>query len=217
MDWAAIVPQIEDHMFSQLGLSVWERSLYYHLLRHTRAAGKQQALVGVDSLSQALRISTTKTRETIRSLAVKNCIRIEERNKRGHLVRVLLPEEIEGLTLHGNEPQAVSNIEVIDFYKERRYLPALLRREGGRCFYTLRAVTESSCVLDHVVPLADGGDNTYRNIVVASHEANAMKQGNAADAFLRQLYRKGILSTPELEDRLKALDLLKAGELRPEI
>jgi CRISPR/Cas system Type II protein with McrA/HNH and RuvC-like nuclease domain len=92
-----------------------------------------------------------------------------------------------------------------------------MKREGGRCFYSLKEVTEKNCVLDHVVPQAEGGDNSYRNIVIATHEVNAMKQGKPADDFIRQLFRKGVLSAAELDDRLRVLEALKKGELKPEI
>jgi hypothetical protein len=119
------------------------------------------------------------------------------------------------LIAEGSEPSP--DIESIDFFRDRRYLPALLKRQGSRCFYTFKTITEESCVLDHVVPQADGGDNSYRNIVAASHDANSLKRGESAEDFVRQLYRKGVLSVTEMEDRLTTIAALKSGDLKPEI
>jgi hypothetical protein len=38
-DWAEILAEIEDLLAPQLSLDPWERTLYYHLLRHTRLKG----------------------------------------------------------------------------------------------------------------------------------------------------------------------------------
>ena len=35
MDWSSVLAQIEDSLFPKLGLTVWERAVYYHLLRQT--------------------------------------------------------------------------------------------------------------------------------------------------------------------------------------
>jgi Arc/MetJ-type ribon-helix-helix transcriptional regulator len=106
-------------------------------------------------------------------------------------------------------------INSIDFFSDRRYLDALLEREGYRCFYSLREVTKDTCVLDHVVPLVNGGNNFYRNIGAVSHDVNALKQGQNAEEFRRFLFRKGMLSPTEVEERMESLRLLKDGKLVP--
>src|SRR5438105_3453274 len=94
VDYEATIREIEDLLFPQFSLSVWERTLYYHLLRHTRLAGKDAAVFPVNTLGQRLGMSVWKVRESIRSLHKKKCIVIDERTKQGHLVRVLLPSEL---------------------------------------------------------------------------------------------------------------------------
>jgi len=69
--------------------------------------------------------------------------------------------------------------------------------------------------LDRVVPQARLGRNSYRNLVSSCMECNAQKGEKPADDFLRRLYRERRLTATELAARLRALDALAAGKLRP--
>jgi 5-methylcytosine-specific restriction endonuclease McrA len=109
------------------------------------------------------------------------------------------------------------DIEEIDFYSDRRYLAALMDREGRRCFYCLLEITEENCELDHVVSQLYGGSNDYRNIAATCHGCNTRKQQSAADDFLRLLLRRGLLSEDEFSNRLNALVALKEGKLAPHL
>ncbi len=215
MDSSFIIKQCEDFLFPALKLTVRERVLYYHLRRHTYFEGKSAILVAILPLANATGVAESSTREDIRSLNEHGCIKIEDRSRNGHLVRVLLPEEIEGVV-----PKATQATEIdlngLDFFSGRRFLSALLTREDGRCFYCLKGIRSQSCELDHVVSLANGKDHSYRNIVCSCHECNTTKQAQMAPDFVRTLYRKGVLSQAELQDRLSALERLQAGQLVPD-
>jgi 5-methylcytosine-specific restriction endonuclease McrA len=69
--------------------------------------------------------------------------------------------------------------------------------------------------LDHVVPRARFGRNSYRNLVSSCMECNTRKGDRPAPDFLRTLYRLGRLTPAELDGRLRALKDLAAGKLRP--
>ena len=215
MDAPLIIKQCEDHLFPALKFSVRERVLYYHLLRHTHFEGKPAALVAILPLANAMGVSESSAREDIRSLNERGCIKIEYRSRKGHLVRVLLPNEIEGV-VPKSAPLTEIDLDGLDFFSGRRFLAALLAREDNRCFYCLKGVQPQSCELDHVVSLANGTDHSYRNIVCSCHECNTTKQAQTAPDFVRALYRKGVLSQSELEDRLAAIEQLKAGQLVPD-
>ncbi len=75
----------------------------------------------------------------------------------------------------------------------------------------------SSQSLDHVVPRARLGCNSYRNLVSSCIECNSQKGEKPADDFLRRLYREGHLNAAELAGRLRALDDLASGKLRPSL
>ncbi len=57
----------------------------------------------------------------------------------------------------------------------------------------------------------------YRNLVSSSIECNSQKGEKSADDFLRRLYREGRLNASELGARLRALDDLASGKLRPSL
>jgi hypothetical protein len=113
MDPVTIIAHCEDHLFPTLKLNVWERLLYYHLLRHTHLEGKATALVSMAPLANAVGVAESTTRENIRSLNERGCIKIEDRSRNGHLIRVLLPEEIEGVV---PKVDAASQINLISTF-----------------------------------------------------------------------------------------------------
>jgi hypothetical protein len=214
MDWEATLKDVEDKLLPHFQCDIWERGLYYYLLRNTRLNGLEAATIPLSQISSALHCSDFQSRKTIRSLAEKGCIELDQ-TRQGHFVRVFLPSELT-LPIAKNEELKV-NIEEIDFYKNRVYLGVLLKREQERCFYCLREIAEDSCELDHVVSQLNGGNNTYRNIVASCHQCNTRKQGGSAEDYIRQLYRKDLLSDVELETRIHALEALKDGRLKPDI
>lgn len=214
MEIGTVFKQCEDYLFPARRLTNRERTLYYHLLRHTHAEGKPTAIFGLLPLAQALAVSDSSVREDIRSLNEKGCIRIEDRSRKGHLVRVLLPEEIEGV-IPSESPTPSIDIEQIDFFSNRRFVDALLDRENHRCFYCLKGVRTDSCELDHVISRVNGGDNSFKNIVVSCHDCNTSKLAADPADFLRTLFRKGRLSAAELEERLATLEQLQSGKLAP--
>ncbi len=215
MDLQQLLRDIEDHLFPRLGLNAWEKSLYYYLLRHTRCEAKEQGLFSIESLAASTGISDWKVRDVVRSLERKGAAAIIDRSRKGHVLKVFLPYEIPNLLPEEDSVAPTINIEERDFFTGRTYLTALLARESHRCFYCLRAIVPETCVLDHVVAQVNGLDNSYRYIVAACHSCNSMKQGNLPDSFLRELYRQGVLSSDELQDRLHMLGVLQSGALAP--
>jgi 5-methylcytosine-specific restriction endonuclease McrA len=69
--------------------------------------------------------------------------------------------------------------------------------------------------LDHVVPRVSFGSNSYRNLVSCCLHCNSHKSDRPAGDFLRWLYRERRLTAVELTARLRALDALASGKLRP--
>jgi hypothetical protein len=85
------------------------------------------------------------------------------------------------------------------------------------CFYCLRRTPSRAHCLDHVVPLVEGGSNSYRNLVSCCMDCNSDKRGHTAADFLRRLYREGRLSAKDLTARLLAVQAVAAGKLRPQV
>lgn len=214
MDWQKILKEIEDIVIPHYGFDIYERGIYLYLLNQTKVRGLEYATIPLSQISKALHCSDWQSRKTIRQLAEKGCIELEQTRK-GHSVKVLLPADLD--ISRPKETKVELNIDEIDFFKGREYVDALIKREQNACFYCLSEISPENCELDHVISQLNGGDNSYKNIVATCHKCNTKKQGSDAEDFLRGLYRKGMLSESEFEGRLSALKVLRQGDLKPEI
>jgi hypothetical protein len=59
------------------------------------------------------------------------------------------------------------------------------------------------------------GSNSYLNLVSSCAECNSQKGERRAEDFLRWLYREGRLESSELKERLRALEKMASGKMRP--
>ena len=215
MDLQLELRNIEKYLFQKLDCTPWERAMYYYLLINTRIVNLDQNLFGVIALESATKMSRFKVRETIRSMNQKGCIQIVERNRNGHLIKVLFPSEIEGLVTEPEHENEKINIEELDFYKGRKYLSALLERDNKRCIYCLKKVTPEKCVLDHIQSQSRGGTNSYKNIAVSCHDCNSKKGELDAVEFVRNHYRDDILAETEFHERKEFIEKVTTGVIRP--
>lgn len=110
-----------------------------------------------------------------------------------------------------------SGIDEADFLLTKTRRAAIHARDGGLCFYCLTELTPRTRCLDHVIPQARRGKNSYRNLVSCCVDCNTQKGETDAQDFLRLLCRQRRLTAAELADRLRKLDALAAGELRPDL
>lgn len=216
--------QLEDLLVPRLRLSVIDRTVYSHLLRHTRLEGKLRLRFSIQWLARNIRLSTGPVREGVRRLVSQGALRLVQRSKAGHVVEVRLPGEIRAMRLNRIErraaakeqrARAVVNIEEADFLHDKPLRKTIHARERGQCFYCLRRTSSTVHCLDHVVPRSQSGPNSYRNLVSSCMECNVAKGEKPADDFLRRLYRERRLTAAELAGRLRALDALASGKLRP--
>ncbi len=215
--------QFEDVLAPRLGLTVWDRAVYSYLLRHSLVVGKLRLHFAVLSVARDLGLSNGPVRQAVRRLDELGALRLLERSKTGHLVEMRLPEQIRALRPGKNgasqaaeEPPA-SALESTDFLKTWALRKTIHDRERGACFYCLRRTPAHVQCLDHVVPRARFGRNSYRNLVSCCIECNTRKGDRPSPDFLRTLYRQGRLTPAELDTRLRALKDLAAGKLRPQL
>ena len=213
--------QLEDVLVLRLRLNLTERVVYSHLLRHSRLEGKLQLRFSILQLTRGIRLSAAPARQAVRSLVDQGALRLVERTRAGHVVEVLLPDEIHAESPDGPVPSCLArrprtaSIEEADFLLTKTRREAIHARDRGLCFYCLTQLTPRTRCLDHVIPLARRGKNSYRNLVSCCTECNTQKGETAAEDFLRTLCRERRLTAPELAGRLRALDALAAGDLRP--
>jgi len=220
---ARVWKQMEDLLAPQLNFSLADRVIYSHLFRHSRLEGKLQFRFSIAWLARSVGLSMKFTRDTVRRLIARGVLHLVECNCRSqHVVRVRLPLEVKGVCAEkiaahrpAPAPRVVINIEEADFLEKQILRQALHERERGRCFYCLRRITRHRRCLDHVVPLAEFGRNSYRNLVSCCLECNSQKGERPAEEFLRWLFRERRLGADDLARRVRALDDLAAGKLKP--
>jgi 5-methylcytosine-specific restriction endonuclease McrA len=223
--------QLEDRLVPRLRLSLTERAVYYHLLRHSRLEGKIRYRFSIASLGRGTRLSDRPVRVAVRRLVDQGVLRLVRRSKTGHVVEVRVPDEIRGARFRARvrladgparrgRPARVplaARFEDIDFMQTKALRQAIHAREGGRCFYCSRRLAPTVKCVDHVVPRAQSGRNSYRNLVSCCLECNSQKGEKPAEDFLRWLYRERGLTAAELRGRVRALDAVAAGKLRPAV
>lgn len=225
LDGVQVWKEFED-VATRLNLNVVERAVYSHLLLHTRLEGKLRERFANTEVACKVRISRGPVREGIRRLADLGALRFVDRSYSGHLLEVRLPAEVPAArrlraqagkmkTSVASKVPVEANLEQKNFLTSEAPRQAIHAREGGKCFYCRRRTSSRSRCLDHVVPRAKSGQNSYRNVVSCCTECNWQKKDHAAEDFLRELYRDGRLSRKDLSGRLAALRALAAGKLRP--
>jgi hypothetical protein len=213
--------QFEDDVVPRLRLTITDRAVYYHLLRHTRLEGKLQLHFSLDWLARGTRLCNGAVRPAVGRLIDHGALRLVERTKAGHVVEVLLPDEVPaarpdpGEAREAAQPISAVDLEQVDFRKTKELRQAIYARDRGLCFYCLQQINVLGQCLDHVVPQAEFGRNSYRNLVSCCLECNSRKGAGSAADFLRRLCREGRLTGKDFSDRLRALDDLASGKLRP--
>jgi 5-methylcytosine-specific restriction endonuclease McrA len=223
IDAVEVWKEFEDVLAPRLKLLVLDRAVYSHLFRHTRLEGKSRLRFSIFWLAKNMGVRGKSVRTSVRRLIHKGALRLIERSNLGHLVEVRLPAEVcaprvNQIAAYGQDNlPAGAILDEMDFMRTRPLRQAIHARELGVCFYCLRQIPSRAHCLDHVVPLAEGGSNSYRNLVSCCMDCNSQKSNSAAEDFLRELYREGRLSAKDLSACLDAVQALAAGKLRPQI
>lgn len=210
--------QMEDVVAPRLRLAIADRVVYSHLVRHSRLEGKTEFRFSIPWLAKSVGLCDDTVRQSVRRLISKGAVRLIERSSAGHIIEVLHPGQIRAAQAEerGTNPaRDAADLEDLDFLHRRELREAIHARERGMCFYCLRRLTEDTRCLDHVVPRAESGQHGYRNLVSSCLDCNSQKRDRPAGDFLRRLYRERRLTADELAGRLRALDMLMAGRLRP--
>ena len=209
-----VFTDIIDRLIPAKKLDAYEQAIYYYLVRETRLRGSNEVQVSIKSLGATLFMTRSAVQPRLRSLQSKGCIETVDAGWGGTRIRVALPTEILGC--REAAPQfPVPDLEAIDFYTDGKHRDAILEREAHRCFYCLKVLTKDNWSLDHVEPQITSGQNGYRNIAAACHSCNSSKNATGAEDFLRELFRRGLLSDSDLECRFAALEALRRGESKP--
>jgi hypothetical protein len=215
--------QFEDLLAPRLRLSVYDRAVYYNLVRHSQLEGKRRLHFSIPWLAQNIGLTVGPVRDSVRRFIDHGVFRLLHRSSQGHVIEVRLPDEIPAVRGHrisAGGPAGLpsgATLDDLDFLHTRARRQAIHAREGGVCFYCLRRIPRGARSLDHVVPRVESGRNSYRNLVSCCLECNSRKRQRSAGDYVRWLYREGRLTAGELIGRLRALKALAAGKLRPRV
>jgi hypothetical protein len=220
LDLKEFFVQFQDYLAPKL--DTYEQAIYLYIFRKSRLLGLDEVTIGFHSDRSRIAtgigehgkpLSTKSCYSRLSSLDNKGIIKVIRTNHAGKLIRLFLPSEIEGIIPPLAQEREI-DIETMDFFDDPANRLLLLKRENYRCFYTLQKLDKDNFIVEHVVS-RPASNNSYRNCVAASREANNKKGATSAEDFLRRLFRESYLSESEFQDRLHALAQLKDGLLKP--
>jgi hypothetical protein len=195
-----IVQEIVDDLQPQL--SPYDAAFYWFLFRHSIAKnGDPHLRVSTRHLRTAVvkssysqleenPVSLGKVQETLRALEGIGAIRKEgEPNRDGTLYRVLIPDEIEACCRYraermAPEPELKFPRSGVDSDSLREDRIKVFERDGYICRYCQKQLTRLTATVDHVRPVAEGGDNSVENLVTACLDCNAKRNKRATGDFL---------------------------------
>lgn len=212
--------QFQDHLAPKL--DTYEQAIYLYIFRKSRLLGVDEVTIGFKTARSRLAtgigekgkpMSESSCYSRLSSLEEKGCIKVIRTNHAGRLLRLSLPSEIPGI-IPPVAQEHVVDIEAMDFFGDPANRLLILKREDNKCFYTLQKLDKDNFIVEHVVS-RPAGNNSYRNCVAASREANNKKGNTPAEDFLRRLFRGGYLNETEFQGRMQALAQLKDGQLKP--
>ena len=220
MDLMEFFVQFQDHLAPRL--DTYEQAIYLYIFRKSRLLGLHEVTIGFKTDRSRLAtgigergkpMSEKSCYSRLRSLEEKGCIKVVRTNHAGRLLRLFLPSEIQG-AIPPPAQEREFDIEEMDFFNDPVNRLLLLKRENHKCFYTLQMLDKNNFIVEHVLS-RPARNNSYRNCVAASREANNKKGITSAEDFLRRLFRENYLSESEFEGRMRALAQLKDGLLKP--
>jgi 5-methylcytosine-specific restriction endonuclease McrA len=195
-----IIQEIVDDL--QPLLTPYEVAFYWYLFRHSIGrTGNQHVRVSVRELqkrvaksfrtnSGAGEVAFSTVSSTMIALERIGAIRKEgEPNRNGTPYRLLIPDEIESCRkFRAERTAAEARTEVaaadLDYYNLRENRVKVYERDEYKCRYCGKQLTRFTATLDHVRPVAEGGDNGFENLVTACLGCNSRKHKRTVGDFL---------------------------------
>lgn len=202
VEMALVIQEIVDDLHPLL--TPYEIAFYWHLFRHSIARsgnplvrmstpGLRRVAKSTKSNAVDSKISVDQIRTSLRILTSIGAIRIEGEptNREATLYRVLIPDEIEACREYRRKRAAVvekpqpSEAEA-DFYNVKENRIKVYERDEYKCRYCGKQLTRFTCTLDHVTPVAEGGTNSFDNLMTACLECNSRKHRRPLGDFLAE-------------------------------
>jgi hypothetical protein len=186
----------------------YEASFYLYLLRNSilengqpyiRAGSRvlssavKSSRAGTNSggNGQVTKISDAQIKTTLEGLQGIGAIRKEnDPNRDGTLYKIMLPEEIElcreyRYKIDYLKQAPKTNVDLgADYYNVRENRLKVYERDDYKCKYCSKQLTRFTATLDHITPVARGGDNTLNNLVTACLNCNSRKNVKPLGDFI---------------------------------
>ncbi len=184
-------------------LSPYKAAFYWYAFRHSIAKkGNPYVRLSTSALQRGLvkssysksregTISLGKVREIFRALETVGALRkVGEANREGTPYRVLIPDEIDVCRNFRAErkvteptPADVPSMD-IDYYNVPENRIKVYERDDYKCRYCQKQLTRFTATLDHVMAVAEGGNNSFENLVTACLNCNSRKHHRPVGDFL---------------------------------
>ncbi|MGA8730086.1 MAG: HNH endonuclease signature motif containing protein [Terracidiphilus sp.] len=186
-----IVQEIVDDL--QPLLTPYDAAFYWFLFRHSIAKdGSPFIRVSTRSLQRAVvrssysqaeenTISLGKVQETLRALEGVGAIRKEgEPNRQGTQYQVLIPDEIEACRKFraertASEPALMFPASEPEEAITQEHRIRVFERDSYKCYSCAKQLTRFTATLDRVRPIAEGGDDSFENLLTACMECHSRK------------------------------------------
>lgn len=204
-----IIRDIVDLLFPNIG--PYEAAFYMWLFRKSiLETGNAYTRVGVRPLQTGVvqsayagsnsggggsvaQISYAKVSDTLKNLESFGAIRKEnDPNRDGTLYRVMLPEEIEACQQYRHKINKENSVSAkivdltADYYNVRENRLKVYEKDDYKCKYCDKQLTRFTATLDHIKPVAEGGDNGLENLVTACLDCNSRKNSKPLGDFLAE-------------------------------
>jgi CRISPR/Cas system Type II protein with McrA/HNH and RuvC-like nuclease domain len=128
---------------------------------------------------------------SIRDLAKKGHIEIQEIHHKGKIYMVKLPSEIkESLRFKQEKNKILIDELPEDYYKNPINRKNIFERDDYKCYYCGEKVTQNNATLDHKTPISKGGDNSKENLVTCCFECNSIKSGKTLEEVAPKLLER---------------------------
>lgn len=202
LELPTIIQEIVDDL--QPLLTPYEAAFYWYAFRHSIAKnGNPNVRLSSNAMRQGLvksqfsgpvkrKVSPAKVREIFRALENVGALRkTGEPNRDGTPYQVLTPDEIDTCRKFRAERKAVEpkpdvKENELDFYNVRENRIKIFERDGYKCRYCGKQLTRFTATLDHVTPVAEGGDNSFENLLTACLDCNSRKHRRPVGDFLAE-------------------------------
>ena len=173
-------------------LTPYEIAVYWYLFnksiittgeQYARASTRGMSAIAKSGSGKSNKISYSQIKKTLEALKEKEVVfAAGDTSQEGTLYKIATPDEIpickELMQL--NVAEEVSEIDIdkeLDFYNIPENRLKIFERDGYKCHYCEKQLTRFSATLDHIQPVSEGGDNSFRNLITACLHCNA-ERGN---------------------------------------